>query len=182
MPRFAIICALAGVLFAAGCGGGSKPGSSTPPPSTGTTTPTAPAPPSSGGGAAVQNPNVVSVAAGSNTSGVNITVPTAAGSENADNLGVGNTAQNTGTQVHRGSSQQVILFGAGLSGNMTVTISGPGDIAVGGFQTISSKSGSPGIAFTATVPSNAALGARTVFLRASNNDIVAFTGGLEVVP
>jgi hypothetical protein len=130
----------------------------------------------------VQNPNVVSVAAGSNTSGVNITVPAAAGSENADNLGVGNTAQNTGTQVHRGSSQQVILFGSGLSGNMTVTISGPGDIAVGGLQTISSKSGTPGIAFTASVPSNAALGARTVFLRAGNNDIVAFTGGLEVVP
>lgn len=130
----------------------------------------------------MQNPSVVSVSAGSNTSGVNIQVPPAAGSENADNLGVGNTAQNTGTQVHRGSTQQVILFGAGLSGSMTVTISGPGDIAVSAMQSINSKSGSPGIAFTASVPSNAALGARTVFLRAGNNDIVAFTGGLEVVP
>ena len=77
---------------------------------------------------------------------------------------------------------KVLLFGRGLSGGMTVTISGPGDIGVSNVRSISSTTGTPGIAFDAAVSGSAALGARTVFLKSSNNDITAFTGGLEVFP
>jgi hypothetical protein len=77
---------------------------------------------------------------------------------------------------------RVILFGQGLSGSMTVTIDGPQDISVSNVRSITSTQDKPGVAFDASVSSSAALGARTVFLRTSNDDITAFTGGLEVVP
>jgi hypothetical protein len=77
---------------------------------------------------------------------------------------------------------KVLLFGAGLNGNMTVSISGPGDITVANIRSITSTSGTPGVAFDATLTSSAALGARTVFLKSSNGDITTFTGGLEVIP
>jgi hypothetical protein len=38
------------------------------------------------------------------------------------------------------------------------------------------------LSFPATIPSNAALGARTLILQDTKNDITTFTGGLEVVP
>lgn len=76
----------------------------------------------------------------------------------------------------------MILFGHGLSGNMTVSLTGPADIAVSNIQAIMSTTNVPGISFTAAVSSSAALGARTVILQAANNDITTFAGGLEVVP
>lgn len=76
----------------------------------------------------------------------------------------------------------MILFGPGLSGNMTVTLSGPSDISVSNIQSISSTMNVPGISFSAAVSSSAALGARTVVLQSPNNDITTFAGGLEVVP
>ncbi len=84
-----------------------------------------------------------------------------------------------GTIVKRGSTQTVLLFGPGLSGNMTITISGPNDITVSNPATIMSTNGTPGIKFNISIPATAAVGARTVFLQ-SGNDITAFTGGLEV--
>jgi len=77
---------------------------------------------------------------------------------------------------------KVLLFGQGLNGSMTVSISGPGDITVSNTSSISSTSGTPGIAFNAAVSGSAGLGARTVFLKSANGDITTFTGGLEVIP
>jgi hypothetical protein len=65
---------------------------------------------------------------------------------------------------------------------MSVSVSGPADISVSNIQDIMSTTNVPGVSFTATVDANAALGARTVVLQATNNDITTFAGGLEVVP
>jgi hypothetical protein len=94
----------------------------------------------------------------------------------------GASASNTGDVVQRGSNMKVIMFGPGLSGLMSVTISGPADIAVSNIRSITSMSNVPGIAFDVNVASNAALGARTVRLMGPNHDITTFTGGLEVRP
>jgi hypothetical protein len=143
-----------------------------------------------GGGGSVSAPIIVTVAAGSASSGVNITVPAPASTTppNAEVLGVaaslsGASAFNTGGTISRATTRTVLLFGHGLSGNMQVAITGPGDISINGTQGITATDGTPGIAFTAAVDSTAALGARTVILQnTSNNDITTFTGGLEVVP
>ncbi len=97
-------------------------------------------------------------------------------------LGPGGSAFNTGSLIHQGASNKVILFGPGLTADMQITISGPNDIAISNLRAVSSTTGTTGIAFDAAVSGNAGLGARTVFLRTGQNDITAFTGGLEVVP
>ena len=76
----------------------------------------------------------------------------------------------------------VLLFGDGLAPSMQVSISGPADIGITDIRGIKSTTGTPGITFTAAVASGAAVGARTVILRATNDDITTFTGGLEVLP
>jgi hypothetical protein len=169
-----------------GCGGGS----STPAPTNSVTTPTPPAGGGSGGGTTpASSSGVVSVAAGQTLTGVdvNVVAPAVTPPENAEVLGVtdvntGGSASNSGATIHVGSTMKVLLFGHGLSGNMTVTISGPGDIAVSNILAISSTTGTPGIAFNAAVSGTAALGARTVYLKSTNGDITTFTGGLEVIP
>jgi hypothetical protein len=140
-------------------------------------------PPSPGGGD-FSNPNVITVNAGANTSGVNITVSAPAGSENAQALGKlsDGFAANTGAVVHLATTETIVLFGPGLSGLMDVTISGPGDIGVTNIRGVKAQNGTPGIAFDAIVGSSTALGARSVYLKSANNDITAFTGGLEVQP
>jgi len=134
---------------------------------------------------------VVSVAAGQNTGGVDINVVTPASSTppNAQLLGSGQVAQNTGDVVHRGGTASVFLCGPGLSGSMQVFISGStfgsatNDITVSGISTVRcSGTVTSGIGFNVNAAGNAALGARTVVLQAPNNDITTFTGGLEVVP
>lgn len=172
--------ALIVLCLAIGCGGGS---SNTPPP----TPPPAPpsVPPSSG---AVNPPTTVTVAAGATVGGNDVTVPAPAKSpaENAQVLGTsavsGGSATSTGSTIHRGETKTVLLFGPGLDGSMQVTITGPADIVVSNIQSIQSTKNVPGIAFTAAVSSDAALGARTVILQATNEDITTFAGGLEVVP
>lgn len=115
-------------------------------------------------------------------------VPTPAGSppENAQVLGTststGGSASNTGSTIRRGETKTVLLFGPGLSASMQVSISGPADIAISNLTTIHSTTNLPGISFTATVNPDAALGARTVIMRATNDDITTFAGGLEVQP
>ena len=133
-------------------------------------------------------PNVVTVVAGQTTSNTNIAVSCQASNPtpNAENLGVGPTvngtsALNTGAQIQQGATMSVILFGPGLSGGMTIAISGPNDITVSNPTTIRSTGNVPGIAFTAVVSPAAALGARTVILQDGNHDVTTFTGGLEVV-
>lgn len=171
---------MAVLLLISGCGGGS----STPAPTTSVTTPvpTGNPTPSTSAGA-------ISVGSGQTVSGVDINVvpPALSPPENAELLGVtdvntGGSASNSGATIHQGSTMKVLLFGSGLSGSMTVSISGPGDIAVSNITSISSTSGTPGIAFNAAVTATAGLGARTVFLKSTNNDITTFTGGLEVIP
>jgi hypothetical protein len=65
---------------------------------------------------------------------------------------------------------------------MQVSITGPADITISNVQTITSTTDTPGIAFSASAGTSAALGARTVILRATNDDITTFSGGLEVLP
>ncbi len=119
---------------------------------------------------------------GQATTGVSIAVasPASSPTPNAEFLGTGNSASTTGATISQGTTATVLLFGLGLNGNMQVTISGPGDIAVTNIHSITSDNNTPGVAFTAAVAGNAALGARTVLLRDSKDDITSFAGGLEV--
>ena len=182
MLRTAVIILLA--LFMTACGGSGNNSPTAPP--TGTTPP----PPTTSGSTApaVQTAAPAPVIAGQTDGGVDITVGAPAGGSNinAEMLGVGTagttvSAANTGAQVHRGELKVVILFGAGLTGTEQVTISGPADVHVNNVRSIKSTNGKPGVAFDIQVDLTAALGARTVFLRASNDNIAAFTGGLEVI-
>jgi hypothetical protein len=135
------------------------------------------------------------VAAGNTTSNVNIAVvaPATAPASSAPNalvLGVGNTAQVTGDVVHRGTNNSVFLCGPGLSGTMQVFVGGStfgsvvNDVTVSGIASVTCQGGSTtsGITFNVSVSQTAALGARTIYLQSSNNDITTFTGSLEVVP
>jgi len=162
-----------------GCAGhSSSPMSNNPTPS-----PTPTPPPSVG---PVNPPTVITLGAGQSISGNDIMVsaPASGTAPNAQALGATTTsagsADNTGTIVSRSSVVTVLLFGPGLSGNMLVTISGPSDIGISQIRSIQSTTGTPGVAFQATVAGNAALGARTVVLQSPNGDITTFTGGLEV--
>jgi hypothetical protein len=147
-----------------GCGSNNKP------------------PGGSAGGGKVTTPVVVTVSGGSSASGIDIVVPGPASSPtpNAVALGVGNTADSTGVVIQTGTAPTVLIFGQGISASMQITISGPKDITISNPVSIKSTDGTPGVSFTATVPTNAAVGARTVILEDSKNDITTFTGGLEV--
>jgi hypothetical protein len=162
---------------AIGCGGGASSDSGAP---------VAPPPPPSTG--AVTTPTTVTVAGGATAAGNDIVVPAPASSaaENVTVLGTsvgnGGSASNTGSTISRGETKTVLMFGPGLSSSMQISITGPPDIVISDVRSIKSTSGTPGVAFTAAVGSDAALGARTVILRATNDDITTFTGGLEVLP
>ena len=179
MGRAWVLVVLSSVLLVS-CGG-QQSAVNQPPPNPG------PAP--SPGGGELRDPIVISVSGGLNVAGVDITVvaPASSSAPNAEVLGVSQaseagTASNTGAVIRRGTTRRVLLFGRNLSGARDVTITGPQDITIANVQAITSASDLPGISFDATVASGAALGARTVILRATNNDVTTFTGGLEVVP
>jgi hypothetical protein len=183
VARLVLSSILAVTLLSLACGGGGSNNTSNttptnPPPTSN------PPPPCNPGPQNLGAPNVVSVSAGGTASGVDITVASPASSPVVNALNLGTTtagfASNTGATVQRGVTQGIILFGPGITGDLTVTVSGPGDITVSNVRTIKSTNGTSGIAFDAKIPADAAPGARTVFLRASNNDITAFTGGLEI--
>jgi hypothetical protein len=161
---------LALMLLLAGCGGGSTSSNTT-----------STANPGTNGGT---SPTSVSVSAATTASGINIAVaaPASGSSPNAESLGTGTSATNTGITVSRSSSPTIILFGHGLTGSMKVHLTGPDDIQVSNVQSATATDGTPGISFTATVGSDAALGARTVILQNVKNDITAYAGGFEVVP
>lgn len=181
MSRLLLTCLVLLTILTVACGGGSNSTSNTtstnPPP------PGNPPPPSNPGPENLGAPNVITVAAGA-TAGADITVasPITNPAINALNLGTSAAgfASNTGVMVSRGGTQGIILFGPGITGDLTVTLSGPADITVSNPRTIKSTNGTSGIAFDVNIPANAAPGARTVFLRSSNNDITAFAGGLEI--
>jgi hypothetical protein len=176
---FCFIVLFTAIAIMSGCGGTSSSKMFNNPNPAPTPTPT----PSTG---PVNPPIVVTMEGGQAISGTDITVSAPASSTppNAQALGATTTSQgsadNTGTIVSPGSVVTVLVFGPGLSSNMLVSISGPSDIGISQIRGIQSTTGVPGISFQATIASNAALGARTVILQATNGDITTFTGGLEV--
>ena len=181
-----LILAVLGV----GCGGVPKSGS-TPSPAATQTSSSNPAPTSTSGaasGSPLPAPLVVTAGATQTVSGIDIAVATPAASPapNAQDLGVNQqnvrgSASNTGGTLPRGNSMRVIIFGPGLSSSMQVRVSGPPDVSVSDLAAVQATDNTPGVSFTATANSNAALGARTVYLQNSQGDVTTFTGGLEVV-
>lgn len=128
---------------------------------------------------------------GQNAGAIDIDVggPQACPTPNAQVLGVANvaassiSATNVGVQLHRGDTKIMILFGAGLTSVTSVSVSGqPNDFAISNITHPSATDGTPGVQFNVTVSPTAALGARTIFLRAGNDDMSAFSGGVEVLP
>jgi hypothetical protein len=127
------------------------------------------------------------VISGGDVSGIDINVvaPAAGQPVNAEELGVANigeqvTASSAGATVRPGENKKVLIFGPGLDGSVQITIGGPGDITVSNIRSARSGNNDPGVSFDIAVSSGAALGARSVILRAPNDDVTSFTGGLEV--
>jgi hypothetical protein len=179
MRRSLIALLLSAIAAIIGCAGSSSSTSGTPP---------SPTPPPGTTSSQINPPVVIGLAPGQAASGADITVPLPSSSPapNVLVLGVssggGGTAFNTGATIARGASKMVLMFGPGLSAAAQISISGPPDIAISRLQSITSTKGTPGVAFQAVVDPNAALGARTVLVQNSKNDISTFTGGLEVTP
>ena len=175
-----------GLLVFEGCGERGLTSSSLTSPTAPLSNPSASsAPPSASSPADLTAANMVTVSAGGKSSGIDIVVAPAAGSENAIALGTlaDGFAANTGVTVHQASTATIVLFGPGLSGAMGVSISGPQDIGVSSIRSIQAKDGTPGLAFDAVVGATSTPGARTVYLKDNtNSDITAFAGGLEVQP
>jgi hypothetical protein len=181
-----LIFCLGCMLTLSACGGG---GGDTPTP--------APAPPSSppstctiGVSVPVKTASLVTVS-GQNASGIDIDVggPQGCPTPNAEALGVADvsassiSATNVGVQVHRGDTKIMILFGPGMAAVTSAMVAGqPNDVVIGAITHPTAQDGTQGVQFTITVSPSAALGARTVVLRAANDDMSAFTGGLEVLP
>ncbi len=165
--------------FWVGCGGGSSSTTSnaptTPPPSGGT----------SNSGGSLTAPQEVAVTNGQTTSGINIVVPNTASAFNITLLGVNSpsattiSASNVGGAVARGSTATILIFGPGLTGSETLSLSGPNDVSITGEKGVKSTDGTPGIQFQVTVGGNAAIGARTLSVKQGSN-AAAFVGGIEV--
>jgi hypothetical protein len=170
-----------------GCGGGSSSTTSTTPTPPTPTTPTAPPPPTgtSNAGGNLTTPQVITVANGQATSGINILVPNTASAFNVKLLGVNSlgastiSASNVGGAIARGTSALILIFGSGLTGSQTLSISGPNDISITNQQSVKATDGTPGIEFQISVGSGAAVGARTLSVKEGSNASV-FVGGLEV--
>ncbi len=144
-----------------------------------------------GGSTAPSTPTVVSVSANQTTSGADIAVVAPTGTNpNAIALGTmatgasSGSASNTGGSIAQGSTMTVLMFGSGLSSSMTISISGPSDLTVSSPVTIQSTDNPPipGVAFTLAATPSASLGARTVILQDTSNNVTTFTGGLQVIP
>lgn len=201
--RAGLVILALGLLIS--CGGGSS--SSSPPANGGGSSGSGGNGGGSGGGGgngggggsgtgAVGPPVVINVSSGMTASGVDVQVPTPASSPapNATLLGAATVPSTGGSvnisltnglaNVHQGSLIIVAVAGDGISSNMTVTVSGPRDISVDttSFKIITLKNGQNGMTFQATVLPSAALGARTVLLENTQQDMTAFAGGLQVVP
>ena len=179
--RIRFIAVLLLSSFWIGCGSGPNKQTNTAP-STPTPSP-APSPGSSGGNLA--SPTTITVAAAQTTSGTDIVVPNTPSAFNVEMLGVNSpgastaSASNIGGAVARGSSALILIFGPGLSGAQTLSISGPNDISISAEKSVKSTDGTPGIEFQITVGSNAATGARTLNVVQGTN-ASTFVGGIEV--
>ncbi len=188
MSRVVSFLVVALVCFVCGCGGTL---SQSPVNAGGTTTatPVPPPQPPPAAPAPLTDAHVVAVNNGQSVTGIDINVSTPADSPtpNAEMLGVvpldnGGRASNVGDVIHRGAKMTILMFGTGLNGALTATISGPADITISNIRGVTSINGISGVSFDVAVASDAALGARTVRLRSPKDDLTTFTGGLEVLP
>ncbi len=124
---------------------------------------------------------------GANITGVNFSVKAQTATLNIQDLGVTSSLSDangysTGGSIARGANLYVVIFGPGLDPSQTVTISGPNDITISNVFGIQATDNTPGLQFSVAVSPTAALGARTIYVRAANGDVSGFTGGLEVTP
>ena len=186
-PRiFLSVLLLLCLLIGLGCSGGTGSGSGT----DGVGEPAGGGSGGSGsGGGGLSTPNLVTVGSGESVTGINITVasPTSNPTPNVEFLSVDNTDDPAEAFVTGGVTTQgetdgtVLLFGTGMSTSMQLSFTGPDDITISNLESVESTNGLSGLTFNISVASTAALGARTLVLQDSNNDVTTFTGGVEVV-
>ncbi len=139
-----------------------------------------------GGGSSVSAPVPVAVQA-NQTAIANITVVAPASGTPPNVLAVGVDSNGfafaTGGTATQGETAGVVtLFGPGITSGMTASFSGPSDITVTNINPVTATDGTPGLQFNIAVTNTAALGARTLILQSSNNDITTFAGGIEIIP
>jgi len=178
--RLHVVCVLLLICWLPACGGGDST-TSQPAPPTPTPTPT-PIP-----GTLLDAVPVVVAGADVVNVDINVVAPSSSQPINAELLGTSNigedgSATSTGSTVHRGENKRVIVFGRGLNGSVTAVVSGPADIAISNIRSIRSENDDPGVSFDIAVSPTASVGARSVVLRAANNDLTVFTAGLEIQP
>ena len=141
----------------------------------------------SGGGGGAPSAAVPVAVQASQTSIANIAVvaPVSTTPPNVQAVGVDSNgfAFATGGTATQGEAAGIVtLFGPGITSGMNVSFSGPADITVTNTHTVTATDGTPGLQFNIAVASTAALGARTLILQNSSNDITTFTGGIEIIP
>ncbi len=139
-----------------------------------------------GGGGAVLAPVPVAVLANQTTvADIAVVAPVSSTPPNVQAVGVDSNgfAFATGGTANQGETAGVVtLFGPGITSDMTASFSGPPDITVTNITPVTATDGTPGLQFDIAVASTAALGARTLILQNSNNDITTFAGGIEIIP
>lgn len=136
------------------------------------------------GGILLAAPTPVTVAANQNTIAVDIEVPGPASTINVTGVSiteplVGQTyARSTGVGVRQGNQYWLWLIGSGITPSLTLSFSGPADIAVGG--PVLATQGCPGAIYPITVSAGAALGARSIILQDASSNLTTLAGALEV--
>jgi hypothetical protein len=123
----------------------------------------------------------VTVAAGQTTTGIDIYVPTPAGSLNVTAIGAGDrfsgiSFASSSVELTRGQATDLIISGTGISqaNGSTLTVSGTG-------LAFANISFSGNIMFVAvSVSASAAVGPRTVVVTNSNLDTSVLSGGIVI--
>ncbi|MGH9513167.1 MAG: hypothetical protein ACRD2U_13630 [Terriglobales bacterium] len=140
----------------------------------------------SGGGAILPAVPITVQASQTTIADIAVVAPVSSIPPNVQAVGIDSNgfAFATGGTASQGEASGVVtLFGPGITSDMQVSFSGPsGDITTSNIQGVTATDGTPGLQFNIAVASTAALGARTLILQNSNNDITTFTGGIEIIP
>jgi hypothetical protein len=126
--------------------------------------------------------STVNVAAAAKATGVDIYVPPAVGSLNANIVGLGDAGTSislgsSSVEIGRGQTKQLVIGGSGLSAanGTTVTISGDG-VSVAGSPQFQGTF----IIVNITASGGATTGARNIIVTNSNLDVSVLSGGLFV--
>ncbi|MGA2989104.1 MAG: hypothetical protein ABSD88_01420 [Candidatus Korobacteraceae bacterium] len=136
------------------------------------------------GGILLATPTPVQVEANQSTIAVDIQVPAAVSPINvtAVALTAPNTGstylQSTGVGASQGKQYWLWLAGTGITPSLTLSISGPGDIAVSG--PAMGMQGATGAIYPITVSASAEPDARTIILKDASGNVTTLAGGLEV--